>query len=73
MLGFVWSDGSPVEYENWGNGEPNNYNGIENCAEGFLNADPLRGWNDLACDSPRHWICGVPKSKNISSGFTSFQ
>ncbi|XP_033624642.1 macrophage mannose receptor 1-like [Asterias rubens] len=65
--GFVWSDGSPVEYENWGNGEPNNYNGIENCAEGFLNADPLRGWNDLACDSPRHWICGVPKNVPVVS------
>ncbi|XP_022109148.1 macrophage mannose receptor 1-like [Acanthaster planci] len=58
--GFQWSDGSPVEYENWGPGEPNNYDGNENCVEVFLN--PGRGWNDIICEAQRHWICEVPKN-----------
>ena len=31
--GFVWSDGTPVNFVNWAGGEPNNANGGENCAE----------------------------------------
>ena len=32
---FIWSDGSPVNFVNWNNGEPNNVNGGENCVEMF--------------------------------------
>ena len=32
LSGFVWSDGSPVGFANWNQGEPNNYYG-ENCVE----------------------------------------
>ncbi|XP_072020400.1 macrophage mannose receptor 1-like [Amphiura filiformis] len=57
--GYEWSDGSPVEYTNWEPGEPNDYGGIEECVESFLN--PGRAWNDLDCNAPRHWICRIPK------------
>lgn len=28
-----WVDGSPVSYTHWGNGEPNNANGEEQCVQ----------------------------------------
>ncbi len=31
--GFVWSDGTPLNFVNWAGGEPNNANGGENCVE----------------------------------------
>jgi C-type mannose receptor len=33
--GFVWSDGSPVNFINWEAGEPNGAHGSENCVEMF--------------------------------------
>ena len=36
--GFVWSDGTPVNFVNWNNGEPNNANGGENCVEMFASS-----------------------------------
>ncbi|XP_038078467.1 macrophage mannose receptor 1-like [Patiria miniata] len=68
--GFEWSDGSAVEYENWGSGEPNNAGGNENCGEAFLN--PGRGWNDIPCDAQRHWICGVEKNVPVRPPTTPF-
>ena len=43
---FIWTDGTDVNYTNWGEGEPNDYYG-EDCThirEDFLT------WNDIACD-----------------------
>ena len=48
-----------MEYTNWERGEPNDSGGTEECVESFLN--PGRGWNDLDCNGPRHWICRIPK------------
>ncbi|XP_042329971.1 macrophage mannose receptor 1-like [Sceloporus undulatus] len=59
MEGFAWSDDSPLGYVNWGYGEPNNYNGIEHCAE--LNADARMRWNDVHCDELYSWICQLKK------------
>ncbi|KAJ8277624.1 hypothetical protein GJAV_G00077700 [Gymnothorax javanicus] len=55
--GFAWSDGSSVSYENWGYGEPNNYNNAELCVEvGFYYGRP---WNDRHCESYNNWICQI--------------
>ena len=35
--GFVWSDGTPVNFVNWSPGEPNDANGGENCVEQYSN------------------------------------
>ncbi|GAB0184743.1 macrophage mannose receptor 1 [Grus japonensis] len=61
--GFVWSDGSPVRYENWGFGEPNNYQGIELCAE--ISGDSSMLWNDRHCDYLYGWICQIRKGASV--------
>ncbi|OXB84688.1 UNVERIFIED_CONTAM: hypothetical protein H355_001165 [Colinus virginianus] len=61
--GFVWSDGSPVRYENWGFGEPNNYQGIELCAE--ISGDSSMLWNDRHCDYLYGWICQIRKGASL--------
>ncbi|XP_036377634.1 macrophage mannose receptor 1-like [Megalops cyprinoides] len=57
--GFVWTDGSSTSYENWGYGEPNNYNDVELCAEvSFYYGRP---WNDRHCEFYNNWICQIRK------------
>eukprot|EP00066_Takifugu_rubripes_P017013 XP_011606279.1 PREDICTED: macrophage mannose receptor 1 [Takifugu rubripes] len=57
--GFVWSDGSASEYENWGYGEPNNHNDNEHCAE--ILSYGGQNWNDVHCDTYNDWICQIRK------------
>ncbi|XP_062849166.1 macrophage mannose receptor 1 [Trichomycterus rosablanca] len=55
--GFAWTDGTPSNYENWGYGEPNNYNSNEHCGEtSFFYG---RMWNDRDCESFSDWICQI--------------
>ncbi|XP_016396320.1 macrophage mannose receptor 1-like [Sinocyclocheilus rhinocerous] len=56
--GFVWTDGTPSDFENWGFGEPNNYNNQEHCAESGLYYG--HKWNDCDCESYNNWICQIP-------------
>jgi len=44
---FVWSDGTPVDYNNWAAGEPNDYNGFED----YATFDGV-AWNDFDGFSP---------------------
>ena len=46
---WKWFDSSPVDYTNWGNGQPNSWNGNnEDCAAiGFSGWDE---WIDAPCD-----------------------
>uniref|UniRef100_A0A8C4UK20 Mannose receptor C-type 1 n=1 Tax=Falco tinnunculus TaxID=100819 RepID=A0A8C4UK20_FALTI len=53
----IWR--SIVRYENWGFGEPNNYQGIELCAE--ISGDSSMLWNDRHCDYLYGWICQIRK------------
>lgn len=54
---FQWSDGSPNTFNNWYFLEPNNFNGIEQCAEVTSN----QFWYDTNCYVNRGWICKIPK------------
>ncbi|XP_022088435.1 uncharacterized protein LOC110978072 [Acanthaster planci] len=58
--GYSWSDGTPVEYTNWGAGEPNDYGGWEECVETDFKGGK---WNDLGCWNRRNYICSIPKGK----------
>ena len=67
---FVWANtGNPLEFEAWGNNEPNDYGSGEDCAvmkcpqwyDGCF-------WNDVPCSLKYRPICGKePSINNISS------
>ncbi|XP_067869491.1 macrophage mannose receptor 1 [Heterodontus francisci] len=63
--GFIWSDDSPVGYENWNPGEPNQYRGIENCVETAISYNMQ--WNDIHCESLYNWICKIKKGQPLKS------
>ncbi|XP_027025082.2 macrophage mannose receptor 1b [Tachysurus fulvidraco] len=61
-VGYVWSDGSSTAYENWQEGEPNNYNNVENCVEMSYSWWRKNGeWNDLRCEDRKDWFCQIRK------------
>nr|XP_046272981.1 lactose-binding lectin l-2-like [Scatophagus argus] len=54
--GWMWSDGSAVNFTFWAPGEPNNnQGGNEDCAH--LNFGTNRKWNDICCDSTYPSVC----------------
>ncbi|XP_061852165.1 macrophage mannose receptor 1-like isoform X2 [Colius striatus] len=67
--GFVWSDGSPVNFEKWANGEPNNYDGNEKC--GVFNGYGNMNWNDLFCDYMQDYVCQIKKGASLKPEPTS--
>ncbi|XP_041484640.1 echinoidin-like [Lytechinus variegatus] len=63
---WKWSDGSSVDYEKWESGQPNSYQGDQDCAE-FHSSNEYT-WNDLACDTDNDsdftvtgYICKLPQ------------
>ncbi|KAF3698790.1 Macrophage mannose receptor 1 [Channa argus] len=58
--GYVWSDGSPVNFQHWQEGEPNNFNNDESCTEFIMYYyDNSGSWNDANCESYNDWICQI--------------
>lgn len=58
--GWVWVDGTKLEYIRWKLGEPNNYDGNEKCGE-IYTRDGL--WNDGNCANSMPSICERKKGK----------
>ena len=61
---FEWSDRTDFNYENWKYGEPNHYNGLEDCVE-------LRSsgtWNDANCFVSRNFVCKMQISTQCGEG-----
>ncbi|XP_078120279.1 macrophage mannose receptor 1-like isoform X1 [Sander vitreus] len=58
--GYTWSDGSAVNFQHWQEGEPNNHNNDESCAEfRIYKLDEAGSWNDVNCDSYNDWLCQI--------------
>ncbi|XP_042352883.1 macrophage mannose receptor 1-like [Plectropomus leopardus] len=58
--GYVWSDGSPLQFQHWEDGEPNNKNNVESCAEFKMHRRDSRGsWNDVHCEMYKGWLCQI--------------
>uniref|UniRef100_A0A669B8V2 Mannose receptor, C type 1b n=1 Tax=Oreochromis niloticus TaxID=8128 RepID=A0A669B8V2_ORENI len=58
--GYVWSDGSPVNFQKWKDGEPNNKNDAEFCVE--MEHEHWGGtffWSDVHCEKYNGWICQI--------------
>ncbi|XP_034558608.1 macrophage mannose receptor 1-like isoform X2 [Notolabrus celidotus] len=57
---FAWSDGSAFNFQHWQEGEPNNHNNDESCAEfRMYRWDEPGSWNDVNCDSYNDWLCQI--------------
>jgi len=52
---WVWEDGTPSGYENWGPGEPNDTGSGEDC--GQLNRYSDGTWNDEPCTRTLPFVC----------------
>ena len=56
---FLWVTGEPLPqsgsspYQNWQGGQPNNSNGVEDCAE----MNNGGGWNDNGCGFQQTFVC----------------
>ena len=55
---FTWNDGSPIVYENWHDGEPNDWGSGEDCGAFWMDDH----WNDFFCDQELGVICEAPSA-----------
>jgi hypothetical protein len=60
-----WPDGRPVVYTHWNQGEPNDANRREDCAELLGGTGGL--WNDVPCDAGRAFVCERPASPGAAA------
>uniref|UniRef100_A0A3B4TW07 CD209 antigen-like n=1 Tax=Seriola dumerili TaxID=41447 RepID=A0A3B4TW07_SERDU len=53
---WMWVDGTPLITKFWQIGQPNSYNGNQDCAE-IVQDTSLGEWNDDGCFAEQIWIC----------------
>lgn len=53
--GWMWSDGSPVDFLRWTNGQPDNGRAEEHCVH--KNYGAQLGWNDNICSLTFAFVC----------------
>ena len=63
--GYVWSDGSPVQFTNWDSREPNDMKGQEDCVELNLDTKTTNKWNDERCGMLRSFGCKIRRGKHF--------
>ncbi|KAM3850436.1 macrophage mannose receptor 1-like [Diretmus argenteus] len=58
--GYVWSDGSPLNFQHWQDGQPDNKNNVESCTEMYTHKwDEDGSWNDAHCERYNDWLCQI--------------
>ncbi len=56
--GYQWSDGQIIDFLNWDDNQPDNFQNNEQCVE----MRPLnQRWNDISCYVERNWVCKIAK------------
>lgn len=59
-----------VNFQHWKEGEPNNKNNVEACAEFSLYEQTWSGsWNDVQCEKYNKWLCQIRAGKEWSFGY----
>lgn len=51
---WVWTDGSTFDFFDWGNKQPFNYSGEEDCGV-FWPSD--LSWHDMSCNELLNFVC----------------
>uniref|UniRef100_A0AAQ6IHY3 Mannose receptor, C type 1b n=1 Tax=Anabas testudineus TaxID=64144 RepID=A0AAQ6IHY3_ANATE len=60
LTGYIWSDKSPVNFQHWRKGQPNNKNNVQSCAEFITRMwDENGSWNDAHCEKKNGWVCQI--------------
>ena len=54
---FVWTDGTPWDYTNWEQGQPDDYGGDEDCTQIWDRSNEEQNWNDRICWDVRGFVC----------------
>ncbi|XP_042349929.1 C-type lectin domain family 4 member M-like isoform X2 [Plectropomus leopardus] len=54
---WTWVDGTPVTTTYWQPGQPNSFNGNQDCGEIVQKSAGVGQWNDDGCFSNQKWIC----------------
>uniref|UniRef100_A0A8C6SUV6 C-type lectin domain-containing protein n=1 Tax=Neogobius melanostomus TaxID=47308 RepID=A0A8C6SUV6_9GOBI len=54
---WMWTDGSPWDYRNWADGEPNNLGGNEDSLEIYAHGPADTFWNDNLSSREMSYIC----------------
>ena len=57
-MSFLYFLSLQVNFLHWQEGEPNNLNNAESCAE-YNSRDESGYWNDLHCESYNDWLCQI--------------
>lgn len=52
-----------MSYTNWYYGQPDNYQGDEDCVQIVKNETPPYGWNDNKCDEKMAFICEATENR----------
>ncbi|XP_019745043.1 CD209 antigen-like isoform X1 [Hippocampus comes] len=54
---WKWVDGTAMTLSYWADGQPNSYNGNQDCGEFWYRSSGNAEWNDEKCSSQRYWVC----------------
>ncbi|XP_066304554.1 lymphocyte antigen 75-like [Branchiostoma lanceolatum] len=65
---YSWSDQTPVSFFNWGQGEPNDHNGEQQCGAMYLHNGQ---WDDDNCGMQHGYICKKPNGTITAAPLTT--